>query len=287
MRRPVSSYALPNADLPVLVSIPHAGRDTPAGMLESARVPLADLLRLSDHWSDLIAAPLLARGATVVKANLLRAVADCNRHESDMDPNDAEPSLRPRFGPPGRKARAGLGVVPMRLPDCGPLWRSLLDEQELEQRLNLAHRPYHRALSTAIAAMRARHGQMLLIDLHSMPSLPTSRIDPKPAAIIIGDRFGRSARPELSSVLLHSGTAIGVRFAINNPYAGGHIIESHGAPQRGVHAIQIEFDRQLYLTPDGSADANRTMMLGNWLADAAADCVDFINARSTMPLAAE
>lgn len=287
MLRPVSSYALPSADLPVLVSIPHAGRDGPPWLLERARVPRADLLRLSDHWCDLIAAPLLERGATVVKANLLRAVADCNRHESDMDPCDTEPALRPQFGPPGRKARAGLGVVPMRLPGCGPLWRTLLDQRELEERLDLVHRPYHRALATAIGAMRSRFGQLLLIDVHSMPSLSATRGDPHPAGIIIGDRFGRSALPELSSILLRSGVPLGARLAINTPYAGGHVIESHGAPDRGVNAIQIEFDRQLYLDGDGRADADRAIVLGTWLTDAVAECLDHINGRNAVPLAAE
>ncbi|NJS14696.1 MAG: N-formylglutamate amidohydrolase [Sphingopyxis sp.] len=87
----VSTYRLLSARLPVLVSVPHAGRQLPDWIASEARVPLSDLARLSDGWSDMIAAPLFAAGACVVKANLLRAVADCNRHEADMDGIDVVP----------------------------------------------------------------------------------------------------------------------------------------------------------------------------------------------------
>ena len=33
----------------------------------------------------------------------------------------------------------------------------------------------------------------------------------------------------------------------NKPYAGGFITEHYGAPQSGVHAIQIEVNRALYM----------------------------------------
>lgn len=287
MRGSVSTFALPDADWPVVVSIPHAGRDCPAGLLDQARVSRADLARLSDHWCDLIAAPLLARGATVVKANLLRAVADCNRHEADMDPVDVAPGLRPQFGPPGRKARAGLGVVPARLPGCGPLWRGLMDGDEFERRLNLVHRPFHRALSLAVKASCARFGQIILIDLHSMPSLPVTRSDRRPAGIIIGDRFGRSASPDLAAILHRSVAPWDTRLAVNVPYAGGHIVESHGAPHRGVHAVQLEFDRKLYLDERGQANADRAIALGLWLADGVTACADHLLGCEPLLLAAE
>ena len=34
---------------------------------------------------------------------------------------------------------------------------------------------------------------------------------------------------------------------LNDPFAGGHVIERHGWPARGVHALQLEIDRRCYL----------------------------------------
>lgn len=277
MQQPVSTWALPDQAIPVLVSIPHAGRHCPAWLAERTRVPLADLRRLSDPWSDLIAAPLLARGARVVKANALRAVADCNRHESDMDPSDIAPALRPQFGPPGRKARAGLGVVPTRLPSCGPLWRGPITASDFEERLDYIHRPFHQALAVAGKALLARFGTILLIDLHSMPSLPATRSDPQPAKIIVGDRFGKSADPGLSVLIARERGPMDAQIGINSPYPGGHIVGSHGAPNRGVHALQIEFDRRLYLDENGHPVVGNALALGDWLSAATTQWLEYLN----------
>ena len=34
---------------------------------------------------------------------------------------------------------------------------------------------------------------------------------------------------------------------MNDPFAGGHVIERHACPGRRVHALQLEVDRRCYL----------------------------------------
>lgn len=283
----VRCVQLSPAAIPILVSVPHAGRIVPDSVNRAARVPLADLGRLSDRWADLLAAPLVERGATAVIARLARAVADCNRHESEMDPVDVAPSWRQNFGPPGRKARAGLGVVPARLPGCGALWQRPLTAADMEQRLAMLHHPFHALLTENAAALHRRFGCLLLIDLHSMPSLPVSRSDPAPAQIVIGDRFGRSAVAGLATDMAAFPAPGGARIAINRPYAGGYILDRHGDVARSIHAIQVEFDRRLYLDATGQPQLEPLWQLGQWLADAAERLVDRIVAEALPPLAAE
>ena len=285
-RSAVSECQFSARSLPVLVSVPHAGRDLPVDIAAEARVSRCELERLSDGWSDLIAAPLLAAGARVIKANMLRAVADCNRHEGDMDVIDVTVPLRPRFGPPGRKARAGLGVVPTRLLGSGQLWRRPLSPQAFEARLNQAYRPFHTALAAARAALLARFGHVLVIDLHSMPSLPLSTMG-RAAQIVVGDRHGRSADPAIAAKLMQRATEQGFRAAHNNPYPGGHIVTAMGAPLSRVHAVQVEFDRALYLNADGRADADRALALGEWLRDAVLALLPRLSASDDWLLAAE
>ena len=43
--------------------------------------------------------------------------------------------------------------------------------------------------------------------------------------------------------------------AVNDPFAGGHIVHRHGRPQSGIHAIQVEIDRTCYLTESGEPGA--------------------------------
>jgi N-formylglutamate amidohydrolase len=113
-----------------------------------------------------------------------------------------------------------------------------------------------------------------------MPSL-----GPGKPRIVIGDRFGRSANGRFVAAIEAVVEAAGYAVAINTPYAGGHILDTHARPASGVHAVQIEFDRSLYLDPvgDGPGDGlAATAVLLRGMIDALAD-----EATATLALAAE
>jgi N-formylglutamate amidohydrolase len=80
----------------------------------------------------------------------------------------------------------------------------------------------------------------VLLDVHSMP--PPGEVE-----IVFGDRFGRTAAARFVHRIEAEAEAAGFAHALNTPYSGGHILDRHGAPLRGVHAIQIEWSRALYL----------------------------------------
>lgn len=255
----------PAANGPVIVSIPHAGRIYPPEIIAAARVGAPELERLEDGWCDLIAAGACDAGATVVQALWARAVADCNRGESQMAPGEVAPPLRAQFSAPGRKERAGLGVVPTRLADCGPLWKRPIDRAGFHWRLESFHRPYQAALAEELAAARDRFGHAILIDLHSMPSIPAGQPG-HGARIVVGDRFGATAGASLVDLVVEAAGTLKVPVRRNQPYAGGHIIRAHGQPERGIHAVQIEIDRSLYLAPDRSPDPVGVARMSEWFA---------------------
>lgn len=250
---------------PVVVSVPHAGRIYPPELLAAARVGRQDLERLEDAWCDLIAAGAGDSGATVVHALWARAVADCNRGEGQMAPGEVAVPLRAQFSVPGRKERAGLGVVPTRLADCGPLWKRPIDHAALHWRLDSFHRPYHAALAETLIEARERFGHAILIDLHSMPPIPSGQPG-HGARIVVGDHFGASADAWLVDLVMASAARLNEPVSRNEPYAGGHIVRTHGRPAQAIHAVQIEIDRSLYLTPDRAPDADRIAVLANWFA---------------------
>lgn len=256
----------PAAIGPVVVSVPHAGRLYPPEILAAARVGQADLERLEDSWCDLIAADAVGAGATVVQGLWARAVADCNRGEGQMAPGEVAMPLRPQFSAPGRKERAGLGVVPTRLADCGPLWKRPIDQAALEWRLESFHRPYHAALKDALAAARDRFGYAILLDLHSMPSIPIGQPG-HGARIVIGDHFGVTSGGWLVDLVLAAAEHLNEPVSRNQPYAGGHIIRTHGNPGQAIHAVQIEIDRRLYLDADRLPDRAKVAGMARWFAD--------------------
>jgi N-formylglutamate amidohydrolase len=256
----------PRVSGPIVVSVPHAGRIYPPEILAAARVGRSQLERLEDGWCDLLAAGATGAGATVVQALWARAVADLNRGEGQMAPGEVATRLRTQFSAPGRKERAGLGVVPTRLFDCGPLWKQPIDGAALQWRLESFHRPYHAALAEVLIEARGRFGHAILIDLHSMPPIPVGQPG-HGARIIVGDRYGDSAGEWLVDRVLASARRLGEAVTRNQPYPGGHIIRTHGRPGEAIHAVQIEIDRSLYLSPERLPDRARVGRLARWFAN--------------------
>lgn len=236
---------------PVLISVPHAGRDYPPSLLADAAVPEARLRQLEDRHADALVAKALALGATAIVATRARAWIDLNRDPREMDPGMIEGPL-PGGLHASARTRAGLGLVPRRLGGSLELWRRKLSAAELAERVTRLHQPYHASIAEMLEAARARHGLAILLDCHSMPPLRPDASGMR-AGLVIGDRFARSAAPVLVDRIEAAARNAGLQVARNTPYAGGHVLERHADPARGVHAIQIEIDRSLYL--DETLDA--------------------------------
>ena len=232
----------PRGPLPVLLSVPHSGRDYPDWLVAMARHGRKSLVTLEDPLVDRLVWRALGQGAGAVIAQAPRAAVDCNRAESEIDPMAVHTHWRAR---PSPRARGGLGIVPSRTAAHGHLWRRAIDREEFERRLDQAYRPYHSAIESQLALLTDRFGCALLLDCHSMPPSKGA------ADIVFGDRFGRSAAPWLMSGALDVAAGAGFECRANDPFAGGHIVERHGSPQNSVHAIQIEIDRRCYLDAGG------------------------------------
>lgn len=221
--------------------------------MSDARVGPDVLRRLEDRWVDLLAHRLIAGGFAVLVARTPRAFIDLNRHEREVDP--AMIAGLPRDVPlhSSAKLRGGLGLVPRRLPGAGDLWRGPLPWPAIQWRIDMLHRPYHAAITRLMLAARRAHGHAILVDLHSMPPLSPPAPGRRPPGLVLGDRFGRSAADRLVQMASDVATGHGVVVGHNHPYAGDHMLERHGRPAQGCHALQLEVDRSLYL--DAALDA--------------------------------
>jgi len=84
---------------------------------------------------------------------------------------------------------------------------------------------------------------------------------------VVGDRFGAACdgRFIASAFSYFEGHE---RHAVHNrPYAGGYVLERHAAPHRGLHALQLEIDRDTYLDarlaePDKGFAAMTELLMG-------------------------
>lgn len=229
--------------LPVLLSVPHSGRDYDEAVLANAAQGRLALETLEDPLVDRLAWRAISAGVGAVVQPVPRAVIDCNRGEEEVDPASV---LGISPAPVGPRARHGLGLIPSRTHRHGRIWRRPVDRAELLRRIEQVHQPYHEAVASGLSQLAAVHGDALLIDCHSMP--PRGAGQPP---IVIGDRHGTSSAGWVSAKAARIAREAGFPVALNDPYAGGAIVARHGRPQDGVHAIQLEVSREIYLERDG------------------------------------
>jgi N-formylglutamate amidohydrolase len=219
--------------------VPHSGRDYPDWLIALASAGKPALSGLEDPLVDRLVWRALQRGCGAVIARTPRAAVDCNRAEDEVDPSVVDGARRGRVS---ARARGGLGIVPARTQQHGYLWRRAITPKQLDERLSQAHRPYHEAIEAQLAALVGRFGCALLLDCHSMPPPPEGV-----PAIVFGDCRGKTAHAWISSEAVAVAQRSGFAAGLNDPFAGGHVIERHGRPANGIHALQIEIDRRCYL----------------------------------------
>lgn len=226
--------------IPLVVTVPHAGAALAPGMAQALRVPATTLRQLEDPWVDRLVAGTTRLGGWTVTTAWARAVADVNRAADEFAFASAVPGWRATG-----KARIGLGVVPTRLGGT-PIYAHPLDPVTVANRVALAHRPYHDALAALIAEVQARFGEVFVVDVHSMPA--SAQPPTLPAVdVVVGDRWGAAADDAWAATVEAVLTDAGLATTRNRPYAGGYITRHYGQPQAGVHALQLELRRGLYM----------------------------------------
>lgn len=259
-------YGAQNPQIPVLVSVPHAGREYPEELFALLRLPRASLVRLEDRYADLLARDVIGQSYPSIIAHRARAWIDLNRGEHDLDLEMVSGAVEAKYPIPGPKQRGGLGLIPRRLAGEGELWKERLPMVEVEQRLMDLHRPYHEKISQILYRMRDQFGVAILLDLHSMP--PIKHVNPMQSPrFVIGDYFGKSASSRYSELLVEQIRHRGFTVALNHPYSGDHILRRHGEPRQNIHAIQVEVDRSLYLESSLREPSTGVDMVSRLVAD--------------------
>ena len=234
---------------PVVFASPHSGRHYPRDMGASARLGSAAIRSSEDALVDLLLETAPRHGCTVLIARYARAYVDVNREPYELDPTMFEDDL-PAFAM-ARTARvaAGLGSIARLVAEGREIYDRKLTFAEANRRIESVHAPYHQALRGLVEEARAAHGLAVLIDWHSMPGAaagqgPGGR---RHVDMVLGDRFGSTCSGDLTDLVERQLAGLGYAVARNAPYAGGYTTEAYGRPVEGVHALQVEINRALYL----------------------------------------
>ena len=246
MGAPFEVFEPTGAETPVVVEIPHAGIDLLAPFLEPLTAPARAIGRDADLYVDALYEDAPAEGATVLACRMSRYAVDVNRAETDVD---------------GEVVEGARGDVALH---HGLVWRTTsegesalsrkLTRPELEERLDLVWRPYHRTLAKLVEQKRARFGVAVVLAAHSMPSVERNSRDKardvparSRADVVPGTRGRRSAAASLIDAVEEHAIAQGWSVRHDDPYAGGFTTQHYGRPAEGVHVVQVELARRLYL----------------------------------------
>jgi N-formylglutamate deformylase len=236
-----------DAQSAAVFSSPHSGRAYPGELLAASRLSSHELRRSEDAFVESLFDCAPEYGAPLIHALAPRAWVDLNRGPEELDP-----ALIAGVRPAGLNPRlaAGLGVIPRVVAEGMAIYSGKIPQTAAAERLRRCYRPYHAALQSLLDEARARAGFAVLADCHSMPSdalRSAPRVRGRRPEVILGDRFGVACAPWVMEQVERAFESAGFVVARNSPFAGGYITRKYGRPARGVHAVQVEIDRALYL----------------------------------------
>ncbi len=235
---------------PLVLASPHSGAEYSDEFLAAAKLDLATLRQSEDCYVDELIAGGPALGVPVLRALFPRVFVDANREAFELDPAMFEDALPASANVASPRVAAGLGMIPRYAANDREIYRRKLSYAEAEARIAGFYQPYHRALKELIRATREKFGLCLLLDCHSMPSVggAADRDRGRPRVdYVLGDCFGASCADAVTALAERHFRDGGANVRRNNPYSGGYITQHYGRPAEGVHVLQIEINRSLYM----------------------------------------
>jgi N-formylglutamate deformylase len=232
---------------PLVFNSPHSGRVYPKAFLKLSRLDATTLRRSEDAFVDELLAPIAATGTPLMAARFPRAFLDVNREPYELDPRMFEGRLPSFANTRSLRVAGGLGTIARIVGESQEIYAGRLSVEEALARIEGLYKPYHRALRRILDRIQREFGHVVLVDCHSMPSSSLAKDERPRADMVLGDRYGTSCAPAITDSVDRALRRLGYTIARNKPYAGGYITEHYGNPSAGMHVIQIEINRALYM----------------------------------------
>jgi N-formylglutamate deformylase len=234
--------------VPLVFASPHSGRDYPVAFVADARLDPLSLRRSEDGFVDELFSSAPAHGAPLLCATFPRAFCDPNREAWELDPAMFADALPAWVNTSSSRVGAGLGTIARVVASGESIYRRKLRFAEAQMRVRACWQPYHDQLAALIDATKAKFGACLLIDCHSMPACASPR--GRSCDFVLGDAHATTCAAPPVRLVERVLSDLGYHVRRNDPYAGGYVTRHYGRPREGVHALQIEIARSLYMDED-------------------------------------
>lgn len=231
---------------PLVFNSAHSGRDYPERFLNMTRLDTLSIRQSEDAWVDELFGRAPHLGAPLLRAHFPRAYLDINREPWELDPAMFVEPLSERCNTTSPRVAAGLGTLARVVAENKPIYRDRLSIDDARMRIEGIYQPYHTTLQNLLGEALSAFGVAVLVDCHSMPRLTRPGDRPAPD-VVLGDRYGTACSPMIVDLVETVFTGAGLKVARNRPYAGGFCTRTYGRPLHGIHAVQIEVSRHLYM----------------------------------------
>ena len=242
----------PDEPLPLIFDSPHSGTIYPEDFQYSCDFKLLE--QAEDKYVDELFASAPNYDATLLCAEFPRTYIDVNRAIDDVDPALLSELWPEEYGSinPSNRSDAGIGLIRRLIVPNMPVYTEKLMPKEIKSRIDTYYAPYHAALKQLIEEYHKKHKQVWHINCHSMPSglvkNKFSRINPAQGPdFVLGNRDGTTCSIEFTHFIRDILTEFGYKVAINDPYKGVELVKRYSSPAVGIHSIQIEISRKLYM----------------------------------------
>lgn len=236
----------PENETPVLVEIPHAGVAVDAMAMAFIIGPVRSIGRDADLYVDELYEAAPKHGAHLIVARTSRLCIDLNRAPDDFDGLTA-------LGAPKPNEDIPRGLLWRVTTDGDPILARKLPPSETSRRIARFYEPYHARVAQILEAKRKRFGFAILLSAHSMPS--TGRrghvdVGHGRADVVPGSRGRTTTDVRVLDVIDAAGARASLTVRHDEPYRGGYTTAKWGRPTEGIHAVQIELARRVYMDED-------------------------------------
>lgn len=229
-------YDFVEGSTPLLVSVPHDGRELAPGMTERMTASGLALPDTDWHVRRLYEfAPSL--GASVISANYSRYVIDLNRPSTDHELY---------------KGQLFTGLCPSKTFAGETIFMNgkEVTQSEKNERIQKYWQPYHDKIRFELARLKDKFGFALLWDAHSIPSQVPSLFTGTLAVFNIGTVDGTSCDYRLTERVREIANESDYSVVVDGRFKGGYITRAHGNPNEKVHALQLEKAQRAYMDED-------------------------------------
>ncbi|BCS95118.1 hypothetical protein DSLASN_07500 [Desulfoluna limicola] len=222
--------------LPIALSLPHAGLDTPPEVRHLSLLSPEDIQKDGDEGSRDMAMRLCPYVGDFSEATVARAFVDLNRKEGDLSRD---------------------GIVKTHTCWDVPIYNKPLPPGVIDTLITTWHRPYHARLSQFARQPALR----LALDLHTMaekaPPISEDAGTRRPRLCLGNAHHSASPKAWIETLAELAARYVDPEVHINTPFSGGWITRCHG---REMPWIQVEVSREPWVSWEEKGEAILELM---------------------------